>query len=106
MSCAQARESLLSFKAKSLKLSLLPSVYVGVWTPGRPTGIFGQFCQPCRSKEATAGGVGWDVGLTALEINPRGILKETKAEAHSALSAQSLRTTFHGHSPHISPLGL
>lgn len=58
MSCAQARESLLSFKAKSLKLSLLPSVHVGVWTPGGPTGVFGQFCQPCRSEEAMAGGVG------------------------------------------------
>lgn len=50
--------------------------------------------------------VGWDVGLTALEKNPTGILEEMKAEAHSALNTQSLRTTFHGYSPHTSSLGL
>lgn len=70
MSCAQARESLLSFKAKSLKLSLLPSVHVGVWTPGGPTGVFGHFYQPCRNEEARAGGMGCG---TALREKCRGI---------------------------------
>lgn len=63
MSSAQAKESLLSFKAKSLKLSLLPSVHVGVWTPGGPTGVFGHFCQPCRNEEGRAGGVGCGCAL-------------------------------------------
>lgn len=61
MSCAQAKESLLSFKGRSLKVSLLPSVHVGVGTPGGPTGVFGHFCQTCRMRKP--GLVGWDVGL-------------------------------------------
>lgn len=51
MSCAQGKESLLSFKAKSLKL-LLPSVEMGVWMPGGPVGTFGHLCRPRDAAEA------------------------------------------------------
>lgn len=78
MSCAQARESVLSFKAKGLKLSLLPAVHVAVWTPGGPPGVFGHLCQPCRNEEARAGGVGCG---TALGTNHRGTLEWMKADS-------------------------
>lgn len=58
MPCGQVTENVLSFNAKSLKLPLLPSVHVAVWTPGGPTGVSGHLCQPCRNEEARAGGVG------------------------------------------------
>jgi len=106
-------------KAARPKLSL-PSVRVGVRMPGGLTGTFWHLRWPAATEEVRKprqlqswswwDGM-WDYSSKKkpkptqshfLGRHP----KKVGAEAHPALSAKSLQTTFHGHSSHPSPHGV